>query len=109
MIPRIADGDLAIVIDCGYDDFFFGVNNDFHAELLRRGKMCIRDSYNTELMPSKQILIRPIFGVHFIVRRLVSLSLSFCLPCFFLPWLFLFAGRRSCNFFHAVFVGRQAS
>ena len=38
-IPRIADGDLAIVIDCGYDDFFFGVNNDFHAELLRRGIM----------------------------------------------------------------------
>ena len=39
LIPRIADGDLAIVIDCGYDDFFFGVNNDFHAELLRRGIM----------------------------------------------------------------------
>ena len=38
-IPHIADGDLAIVIDCGYDDFFFGVNNDFHAELLRRGIM----------------------------------------------------------------------
>ena len=39
LIPQIAVGDLAIVIDCGYDDFFFGVNNDFHAELLRRGIM----------------------------------------------------------------------
>ncbi|WP_295940673.1 alpha/beta hydrolase family protein [uncultured Alistipes sp.] len=37
LIPLIAEGDLAMVIDCGYDDFFFGVNNEFHAELLRRG------------------------------------------------------------------------
>ena len=27
------------VFDCGYDDFFFEVNNDFHDELLRRGIM----------------------------------------------------------------------
>ena len=40
-----------------------------------------------------------------LVRRLFSLSLSFCLPCFFLPWLFLFAGRRSCNFFPRCFCG----
>lgn len=39
LIPLIGDGDLAIVFDCGYDDFFFQVNNDFHAELLRRGIM----------------------------------------------------------------------
>lgn len=39
LIPLIENGDLAIVFDCGYDDFFFGVNNDFHAELLRRGIM----------------------------------------------------------------------
>lgn len=39
LIPLIGNGDLGIVFDCGYDDFFFGVNNDFHAELLRRGIM----------------------------------------------------------------------
>lgn len=39
LIPLLEEGELAIVIDCGYDDFFFGVNNDFHAELLRRGIM----------------------------------------------------------------------
>lgn len=39
LIPQIENGDLAIIIDCGYDDFFFGVNNDFHAELLKRGIM----------------------------------------------------------------------
>lgn len=38
-IPQLGNGDLAIVFDCGYDDFFFEVNNDFHDELLRRGIM----------------------------------------------------------------------
>lgn len=33
-IDRIQDGDLALIIDCGYDDFFFHVNNDFHQKLL---------------------------------------------------------------------------
>lgn len=33
-IDRIQDGDLALIIDCGYDDFFFQVNNDFHQKLL---------------------------------------------------------------------------
>ncbi len=39
LIPQLGNGDLAIVFDCGYDDFFFEVNNDFHDELLRRGIM----------------------------------------------------------------------
>ena len=34
-IERIKDGDLALIIDCGYDDFFFEVNNDFHKKLLK--------------------------------------------------------------------------
>ncbi len=32
LIPQLGNGDLAIVFDCGYDDFFFEVNNDFHDE-----------------------------------------------------------------------------
>lgn len=36
-IDRIQNGDLAIIIDCGYGDFFFDVNNRFHARLLERG------------------------------------------------------------------------
>ena len=39
LIPQLGNGDLAIVFDYGYDDFFFEVNNDFHDELLRRGIM----------------------------------------------------------------------
>ncbi|NDV59615.1 alpha/beta hydrolase family protein [Bacteroides sp. 519] len=34
-IDNINDGDLAIIIDCGYADFFFEVNNDFHKKLLK--------------------------------------------------------------------------
>lgn len=34
-IDNINNGDLAIIIDCGYDDFFFEVNNDFHKKLLK--------------------------------------------------------------------------
>lgn len=34
-IERIKNGDLALIIDCGYDDFFFEVNNDFHVKLLK--------------------------------------------------------------------------
>lgn len=34
-IENIKDGDLALIIDCGYDDFFFEVNNDFHKKLLK--------------------------------------------------------------------------
>lgn len=33
-IDRLRNGDLAIIIDCGYSDFFFDVNNDFHKKLL---------------------------------------------------------------------------
>ena len=33
-IDRIKDGDLALIIDCGYDDFFLQVNQDFHQKLL---------------------------------------------------------------------------
>lgn len=34
-IDRLRNGDLAIIIDCGYSDFFFDVNNDFHKKLLQ--------------------------------------------------------------------------
>lgn len=34
-IGRIKNGDLALIIDCGYDDFFFDVNTRFHQELLK--------------------------------------------------------------------------
>jgi len=34
---RIKNGDLAITIDCGYDDFFFEVNNNLHRKLLDSG------------------------------------------------------------------------
>ena len=34
-IDRLKKGDLALIIDCGYDDFFFEVNNRFHEKLLR--------------------------------------------------------------------------
>lgn len=33
-LKRIKSGELALIIDCGYDDFFFKVNNDFHQKLL---------------------------------------------------------------------------
>lgn len=33
-ISRLKNGDLAILFDCGYSDFFFEVNNDFHKKLL---------------------------------------------------------------------------
>lgn len=36
-LDRIKDGDLAIIFDCGINDFFFEVNNNLHAELLKRG------------------------------------------------------------------------
>ena len=36
-IECIQDGDLALIVDCGYDDFFFEVNNQFHQKLLERG------------------------------------------------------------------------
>lgn len=34
-ISLIKNGDLSIIIDCGYGDFFFEVNNDFHKKLLK--------------------------------------------------------------------------
>ena len=36
-LDKIKNGDLAIVFDCGTDDFFFEVNNNLHTELLKRG------------------------------------------------------------------------
>lgn len=35
-LDKIAGGDLAIIIDCGEDDFFLGVNLDLHARLSER-------------------------------------------------------------------------
>jgi S-formylglutathione hydrolase FrmB len=34
-ICRVKNGRLALIIDCGYSDFFFEVNNLFHQELLK--------------------------------------------------------------------------
>lgn len=34
-IDRLQNGDLAIIMDCGYSDFFFEVNNNFHNKLLK--------------------------------------------------------------------------
>lgn len=34
-IDRLKNGDLALIIDCGYSDFFLEVNNDFHKKLLK--------------------------------------------------------------------------
>lgn len=36
-LDKIKNGDLAIIIDCGTDDFFYEVNNNLHNELLKRG------------------------------------------------------------------------
>ncbi|MEG1839420.1 MAG: alpha/beta hydrolase family protein [Bacteroidaceae bacterium] len=35
-IDKIKNGDLAIIFDCGYQDFFFEVNNNFHNKLMER-------------------------------------------------------------------------
>ena len=34
-VDRLQNGDLALIFDCGYSDFFFEVNNDFHKKLLK--------------------------------------------------------------------------
>lgn len=34
-VDKIKNGELALIIDCGYDDFFFEINNDFHKKLLK--------------------------------------------------------------------------
>ena len=34
-VDRLKNGDLALIFDCGYSDFFFEVNNDFHKKLLK--------------------------------------------------------------------------
>jgi len=34
-VDRLQNGDLALIFDCGYSDFFFEVNNDFHKKLLQ--------------------------------------------------------------------------
>ncbi|MBR5324786.1 MAG: esterase family protein [Muribaculaceae bacterium] len=36
-IENLNDGDLKLIIDCGYDDFFFKVNNNLHKKLLKLG------------------------------------------------------------------------
>jgi S-formylglutathione hydrolase FrmB len=35
-LDRITNGELALIIDCGEDDFFLGVNKDLHDRLLSR-------------------------------------------------------------------------
>lgn len=37
LIEQLNDGDLKIIIDCGTDDFFFGVNNSLHEKLKKLG------------------------------------------------------------------------
>ena len=38
-VDKIENGELALIIDCGYQDFFYKVNCDFHEALLQRGIM----------------------------------------------------------------------
>lgn len=37
LVPKLENGRLALIIDCGYGDFFFEVNKQFHEALLKRG------------------------------------------------------------------------
>lgn len=37
LVPTLQPGQLNIMVDCGVDDFFAGVNRDFHSELLKAG------------------------------------------------------------------------
>lgn len=37
MLDRVKPGSLALIIDCGYSDFFFTVNEAFHEKLIDRG------------------------------------------------------------------------
>lgn len=36
-IDGLRDGELALVIDCGYQDFFYRVNMNLHEKLMQRG------------------------------------------------------------------------
>lgn len=36
LVPEVKPGEVAVIFDCGYDDFFFEVNNKLHAALLER-------------------------------------------------------------------------
>ena len=35
-LDKLSDGDLALIIDCGEDDFFLKVNQDLHCRLLEK-------------------------------------------------------------------------
>ena len=35
LVEHLKNGDLALIFDCGYSDFFFEVNNNFHEKLLK--------------------------------------------------------------------------
>ena len=37
LVPSLSNGKLNIIFDCGYDDFFFEVNNRLHEALLQQG------------------------------------------------------------------------
>ena len=37
MVHRIQPGELAIIVDCGIDDFFFEINRNLHRKLLKEG------------------------------------------------------------------------
>lgn len=37
LVPLLSNGKLNIIFDCGYDDFFFEVNNRLHEALLQQG------------------------------------------------------------------------
>lgn len=72
LVPLIGNGDLGIVFDCGYDDFFFGVNNDFHAELLRRGIMhdfYVRPGGHTAAYWGNAIDFQIVFFRNFFAKR----------------------------------------
>ena len=37
LVPDLKPGQLALIVDCGYDDFFFTDNNRFHQALMKHG------------------------------------------------------------------------
>lgn len=37
LVPELKNGQLALIIDCGYGDFFLEVNNKFHEVLMEQG------------------------------------------------------------------------
>lgn len=65
---KLKDGALRIIVDCGYDDFFFEVNNAFHQKLLEQGIMhdfIVRPGIHIEAYWNKSIDYQILFFLKF--------------------------------------------